>query len=75
MSTSVASNLAKILELRKQLLRQRDDLKATAVGLSPEDQARCQQAVLIVDELDQRLLAMTSAALDVLPAQGGLTKN
>lgn len=75
MSTSVASNLAKILQLRKQLLRQRDDLKATAVGLSPEDQARCHKALQIVDELDQRLMAMSSAALDALPAQGGLAKN
>jgi len=75
MSTSVASNLAKILELRKQLVRHRNDLKTTAVGLSSEDQARCQQALTIVDELDQRLMAMSSVALATLPAYGGLAKN
>lgn len=75
MSTSVASNLAKILELRKQLIRHRNDLKATSAGLSSEDQARCQQALTIVDELDQRLMAMSSIALAALPAHGGLVKN
>jgi hypothetical protein len=75
MSTSVASSLAKILELRKKLIRHRNDLKATAVGLSAEDQARCEQALVIVDELDQRLMAMSSIALAALPAEGGLTKN
>lgn len=75
MSTSVTSNLAKILELRKQLVRHRNDLKTTSVGLSSEDQARCEQALLIVDELDQRLMAMSSIALATLPAYGGLAKN
>jgi hypothetical protein len=75
MSTSVASNLAKILELRKQLVRHRNDLKTTSVGLSSEDQARCSQALTIVDELDQRLMAMSSLALAALPAQGGSAKN
>jgi len=75
MSTSVASNLAKILELRKKLVRHRNDLEATSVGLSPEDQERCKQALLIVDQLDQRLMAMSSLALVALPAQGGQAKN
>lgn len=75
MSTSVASNLAKILELRKQLVRHRNDLETTSVGLSSEDQARCAQALTIVDELDQRLMAMSSIALATLPAYGGLAKN
>jgi hypothetical protein len=75
MSTNVASNLAKILELRKQLVRHRNDLKTTSVGLSSEDQARCEQALLIVDQLDQRLMAMSSIALATLPAYGGLAKN
>jgi len=75
MSTSVASNLAKILELRKQLVRHRNDLEKTSAGLSSEDQARCKRALLIVDELDQRLMAMSSIALAALPAHGGLAKN
>lgn len=75
MSTNVATNLAKILELRKQLVRHRNDLEATSAGLSSDDQARCKQALLIVDELDQRLMAMSSLALAALPAQGGLAKN
>ena len=75
MSTSVAANLAKILELRKKLVRHRNDLAATSVGLAPDDQARCRQALTIVDELDQRLMAMSSMALAALPAQGGATKN
>jgi hypothetical protein len=75
MSTSVASNLAKILDLRKQLVRHRNDLKTTSVGLSSEDQVCCSQALIIVDELDQRLMAMSSLALAALPAQGGLAKN
>lgn len=75
MSTNVASNLAKILELRKQLVRHRNDLKTTSAGLSSEDQARCEQALLIVDQLDQRLMAMSSIALATLPAYGGLAKN
>jgi len=33
MSTSVAANLAKILDLRKKLVRHRDDLEATSAGL------------------------------------------
>jgi hypothetical protein len=75
MSTSIASNLARIIELRKQLVRHRNDLETTSAGLAPEDRARCQQALLIVDELDQRLMAMSSIALAALPAQGGLIKN
>src|ERR1041385_3750592 len=75
MSTSVASNLAKILELRKKLVHHRNDLQATAAGLSPEHQERCRQALLIVDQLDQRLMAMSSLALVALPAQGGPAKN
>ena len=75
MSTSVAANLAKILDLRKQLVRHRNDLEATAVGLPSEDQARCRQALTIVDQLDQRLMAMSSVALAALPAHGGATKN
>ena len=75
MSTSVASNLAKILELRKKLVHHRNDLQATAVGLSSADQERCKQALQIVDQLDQRLVAMSSVALDALPVQGGLAKN
>lgn len=75
MSTSVAANLAKILELRKKLVRHRNDLEATSVGLSSEDRARCKQALTIVDELDQRLMAMSSMALAALPAQGGAAKN
>ena len=75
MSTSVAANLARILELRKQLVRHRNDLEATSVDLSSDDQARCRQALTIVDELDQRLMAMSSLALAALPAQGGETQN
>jgi hypothetical protein len=75
MSTSVASNLAKILELRKKLVQHRNGLQETSVGLSPQDQDRCRQALQIVDDLDQRLMAMSSLALDALPAQGGMTKN
>jgi hypothetical protein len=75
MSTSVAANLAKILELRKKLVRHRNDLEATSAGLSSEDQARCRRALTIVDELDQRLMAMSSMALAALPAHGGATKN
>jgi hypothetical protein len=75
MSTRVAANLARILELRKQLVRHRNDLEATSAGLSSDDQARCRQALTIVDELDQRLMAMSSLALAALPAQGGPTRN
>jgi hypothetical protein len=75
MSTSIAANLAKILELRKKLVRHRNDLEATSAGLSSEDQVRCRQALTIVDELDQRLMAMSSMALVALPAQGGAVKN
>ncbi len=75
MSTSVAANLAKILDLRKKLIRHRNDLEATSVGLKPEDQARCKQALTIVDELDQRLMTMSSLALEALPAEGSSAKN
>jgi hypothetical protein len=75
MSTSVAANLAKILELRKKLVRHRNDIEVTSAGLSSEDQARCRHALTIVDELDQRLMAMSSMALAALPAHGGATKN
>ncbi|WP_157100707.1 hypothetical protein [Rhodoplanes sp. Z2-YC6860] len=75
MSTSVAANLAKILDLRKQLVRHRNDLEATSAGLPPEDQARCRQALTIVDQLDQRLMTMSSVALAALPAYGGTAKN
>lgn len=75
MSTSVASNLGKILELRKKLVSHRNDLETTSAGLSSEDQARCRQALTIVDELDQRLMAMSSMALAALPVHGGATKN
>ena len=75
MSTSVASNLARIIELRKKLVGHRNDLEATSVGLPPDDQERCKQALLIVDQLDQRLMEMSSIALGALPAQGGQAKN
>lgn len=70
MSTAIAADLAKIIELKKKLLRHSKALRETAAGLSAEDKARCDQALAIVQELDDRLGAMSAITLNALPVQG-----
>ena len=70
MSTAIAADLAKIIELKKKLLHHGNALRETSVGLSPEDKARCDQALKIVEELDERLGVMSAITLNALPAQG-----
>ena len=70
MSTAIAADLAKIIELKKKLLQHSNALRETSIGLSPEDKARCDQALAIVEVLDKQLGAMSALTLNALPAYG-----
>jgi hypothetical protein len=70
MSTAIAADLAKIIELKKKLVQHGNALRESSTGLSPEDRARCDQALAIVEELDKKLDAMSALTLNALPAYG-----
>jgi hypothetical protein len=70
MSTAIAADLAKIIELKKKLVQHGNALRETSVGLSPEDKDRCDQALAIVEELDKQLGVVSALTLNALPAYG-----
>jgi hypothetical protein len=70
MSTAIAADLAKIIELKKKLLQHSNALRETLGDLSPEDKERCDQALAIVAELDKQIGAMSALTLNALPAYG-----
>jgi hypothetical protein len=70
MSTAIAADLAKIIELKKKLVQHSNALREISIGLSPEDKECCDQALAIVEGLDKRLGVVSALTLNALPAYG-----